>query len=210
MHLEIIPVTAFQQNCSLIWDEQKNAAIIDPGGESEKLIRRIEELELNLTAILLTHGHLDHVGAAPKLKAHFGVEIIGPHIADDFWFEGLPLQARKFGLFEIEAFEPDRWLPAQGETLNIASFNFEVLHLPGHTPGHIGFIEHQHNIAFTGDVLFHGGVGRTDFPRSNHQDLLTTIREKLYPLNDDMVIIAGHGPYTTIGAEKQHNPFVKG
>lgn len=209
MNIDIIPVTAFQQNCSLIWDENKSSAIIDPGGEADKLIKRIEALELNLQAILLTHGHLDHVGAAEKLKQHFNVPILGSNSKDDYWFKSLPQQSEKFGLlFDVAAFEPDRWLDQEGEVLTIGDFVFEVLHLPGHTPGHIGFIEHQKRIAFTGDVLFKNGIGRTDFPGGSYEDIITSIREKLYPLGDDMIIVAGHGPYTTIGEEKQTNPYV--
>lgn len=210
MNIEIIPVTTFRQNCSIIWDEQKNAAVIDPGGEAEKLIQRIENLGLNLQKILLTHGHLDHVGAAMKLKKHFGVEIWGSHEADDYWFKNLPEQSRQFGsLFEIEAFTPDRWLNNEGEIIQIGQFNFEILHLPGHTPGHIGFIEHEQKIAFTGDVLFQNSIGRTDFPGGDYQTLLNSIRHKLFKLNDDMIIIAGHGAYTTLGVEKQNNPFLQ-
>lgn len=209
MNIEIIPVTAFQQNCSLIWDDEKNAAIIDPGGEAQKLIKRIEELGLNLQAILLTHGHLDHVGAAPQLKAHFGVEIIGPHHADEYWFQALPQQSRQFGLFEIDSFLPDRWLDQDGEILTLAGYQFEVKHLPGHTPGHVGFVEHNQKVIFSGDVLFKQSIGRTDFPGGNHEELLYSIRAKLYSLPDDMIVIAGHGPATTIGQEKQQNPFVR-
>ena len=209
MNIEIIPVTAFQQNCSLIWDDEKNAAIIDPGGEAQKLIKRIEELGLNLQAILLTHGHLDHVGAAPQLKAHFGVEIIGPHHADEYWFQALPQQSRQFGLFEIDSFLPDRWLDQDGEILTLAGYQFEVKHLPGHTPGHVGFVEHNQKVIFSGDVLFKQSIGRTDFPGGNHEELLHSIRTKLYSLPDDMIVIAGHGPATTIGQEKQQNPFVR-
>lgn len=209
MNIEIIPVTAFQQNCSLIWDDEKNAAIIDPGGEAQKLIKRIEELELNLQAILLTHGHLDHVGAAPQLKAHFGVEIIGPHHADEYWFQALLQQSRQFGLFEIDSFLPDRWLDQDGEILAVAGYQFEVKHLPGHTPGHVGFVEYSQKVIFSGDVLFKQSIGRTDFPGGNHEELLHSIRSKLYTLPDDMIVIAGHGPATTIGQEKAHNPFVR-
>lgn len=208
MNIEIIPVTAFQQNCSLIWDDEKNAAIIDPGGEAEKLIGRIEELGLNLEAILLTHAHLDHVGAAEQVKQHFGVEIWGPQEEDRFLFDSLPEQSQRFGMPTIHAFLPDRWLH-EGETIHAGGGIFEILHLPGHTPGHIGFIEKQKKAAFTGDVLFQGSIGRTDLPGGNYTQLISAIREKLFKLNDDMIIIAGHGPYTTIEHEKTNNPFLK-
>ena len=208
MNIEIIPVTAFQQNCSLIWDDEKNAAIIDPGGEAEKLIGRIEELGLNLEAILLTHAHLDHVGATEQVKQHFGVEIWGPQEEDRFLFESLPEQSQRFGMPTIHAFLPDRWLH-EGETIHAGGGIFEILHLPGHTPGHIGFIEKQKKAAFTGDVLFQGSIGRTDLPGGNYTQLISAIREKLFKLNGDMIIIAGHGPYTTIEHEKTNNPFLK-
>ncbi|OOF36284.1 MBL fold metallo-hydrolase [Rodentibacter rarus] len=208
MNIEIIPVTVFQQNCSLIWDDEKNAAIIDPGGETEKLIQRVEALDLNLKVILLTHAHLDHVGAAMQLKDYFNVDIWGPQEEDQFLFESLPEQAERFGLPYIEAFLPDRWL-YEGDVINIGDIQFDILHLPGHTPGHIGFIEQEKKASFTGDVLFQGGIGRTDFPRGNYEQLISSIREKLFKLSDDMIIIAGHGPYTTIGREKADNPFLK-
>lgn len=208
MNIEIIPVTAFQQNCSLIWDDEKNAAIIDPGGEAEKLIGRIEELGLNLEAILLTHAHLDHVGAAEQVKQHFGVEIWGPQEEDRFLFDSLPEQSQRFGMPMIHAFLPDRWLH-EGETIHAGGGIFEILHLPGHTPGHIGFIEKQKKAAFTGDVLFQGSIGRTDLPGGNYTQLISAIREKLFKLNGDMIVIAGHGPYTTIEHEKTNNPFLK-
>ena len=208
MNIEIIPVTAFQQNCSLIWDDEKNAAIIDPGGEAEKLIGRIEELGLNLEAILLTHAHLDHVGAAEQVKQHFGVEIWGPQEEDRFLFDSLPEQSQRFGMPMLHAFLPDRWLH-EGEIIHAGGGIFEILHLPGHTPGHIGFIEKQKKAAFTGDVLFQGSIGRTDLPGGNYTQLISAIREKLFKLNGDMIIIAGHGPYTTIEHEKTNNPFLK-
>ncbi len=208
INVELLPVTAFQQNCSLLWDEDKNAAIIDPGGDAEKIIQRADELGLNVQAILLTHGHLDHVGAAQKLKAHYKVPVLGSAHGDAFWFENLPMQAQQFRLPTVETFTPDRWLDTDGEILEIGALRLEVLHLPGHTPGHIGFIDRQHKVAFTGDVLFQGSIGRTDFPQGDHATLLKSIREKLYPLGDEMIIIAGHGQPTTIGKEKMHNPFL--
>lgn len=153
MNIEIIPVTSFRQNCSLVWDDNKSAVAIDPGGDSQKLIRRIEELGLDLKLILLTHGHLDHVGAAPQLKQYFDVKVWGSNQADQYWFEALPEQSKKFGLFEIPAFLPDRWLNENGEKIRIGELEFEVLQLPGHTPGHVGFIDHKNKVAFTGDVL---------------------------------------------------------
>ncbi|MEE6056013.1 MBL fold metallo-hydrolase [Avibacterium paragallinarum] len=209
MNIEIIPVTEFKQNCSLIWDENKNAAIIDPGGEANKLIKRIEELGLNLKLILLTHGHLDHIGAAEQLRNHFKIEIWGSNEADRYLFEHLPQQAERFGvLFESNAFVPDRWLNDEGEIINIGDLSFEVLNLPGHSPGHIGFINHKQRIAFTGDVLFQNTIGRTDLYGGDQPTLLCSIRDKLCVLPDDMIIIAAHGNYTTIGREKKHNPFL--
>ncbi len=208
MQVELLPVTAFHQNCSLIWDDEKNAAIIDPGGDAQKIIKRVEELGLNVKAILLTHGHLDHVGAAEELKKYFGVEILGPQKEDKFWLDGLHQQALQFGLKEVDAFEPDRWLE-DGEVLKIGDIELEVLHLPGHTPGHVGFINKAHNVAFTGDVLFQQSIGRTDFPRGNHSDLIASIKNKLFPLGDKMIIVAGHGQPTTVGEERQYNPYLK-
>ncbi|OOF40212.1 MBL fold metallo-hydrolase [Rodentibacter mrazii] len=207
MNIEIIPVTPFQQNCSLIWDDEKNAAIVDPGGEAEKLIQQIEKFGVNLKAILLTHAHLDHVGAAERIKQHFNVEIWGSQENDRFLFDSLPDQAERFGLPNIKPFLPDRWLN-EGDVVNIGDFQFDILHLPGHTPGHVGFIEQEKKVAFTGDVLFQGSVGRTDFPQGSHEQLISSIREKLFKLHDDMIIIAGHGPYTTIQREKATNPFL--
>lgn len=208
MNVEIIPVTSFQQNCSVIWDDEKNAAIVDPGGEAEKLIAFIEEKQLKLDKILLTHGHLDHVGSAAKLKKHFQVDIWGPNTEDKFLFDSLPEQSRRFGLFEADVFYPDHWLNQEDKTITVGDIKFEVLHLPGHTPGHIGFIEHNKNVAFTGDVLFYNSIGRTDFPRGDHNQLLSSIRKKLFKLNDEMIIVTGHGPATKIGIEKQSNPFL--
>ncbi len=207
MRLELIPVTPFYQNCTLLWDEQANAAIIDPGGDAEKIIKRVETLGLHIKMLLLTHGHLDHVGAAMELKHYFNVEILGSQQADKFWFDALKQQAEEFALPSVSAFEPDRWLN-DGDVLKIGKIVLDVLHLPGHTPGHIGFINKAYNVAFTGDVLFKQSIGRTDFPQSNHNDLIQSIKTKLFPLGDEMIIIAGHGQPTTIGEEKKHNPYL--
>ncbi|AWX13714.1 MBL fold metallo-hydrolase [Mergibacter septicus] len=207
MKFKLIPVTPFQQNCSIMWDTTGNAAIIDPGGEADKIIQFIQQNDLTPQAILLTHGHLDHVGAAVTLKKQYGIDIIGPHQADEYWLTGLPQQAQHFGLPDCSAFTPDQWLNENDE-VQIGSLHFKVLHLPGHTPGHIGFINQENNIAFTGDVLFNGGIGRTDFPGGSYSQLILSIKEKLLPLDEQTQIIAGHGPTTTIGNEKYTNPFL--
>ncbi|MFC0308248.1 MBL fold metallo-hydrolase [Gallibacterium trehalosifermentans] len=207
MNVQIIPVTPFQQNCSVVWDDEKNAAIIDPGGEAERIIQFIQENQLIPKLILLTHGHLDHVGAAAKLKREFNIEIVGPEKSDDYWLQGLPQQAEQFGLPYCAPLTPDRWLN-EGDVIAVGDLSFEVLHLPGHTPGHIGFINKEENIAFTGDVLFHRSIGRTDFPGGNFSQLIQTIKEKLWALDDEMQIIAGHGLFTTIADEKNKNPFL--
>lgn len=149
------------------------------------------------------------MGAAEAIRDHFNIEIWGSQEEDRFLFESLPQQSQQFGLPYISAFTPDRWFNQEGEKIQIGTFTFEILHLPGHTPGHIGFIEHEKNIAFTGDVLFQNSIGRTDFPRGDFDTLISSIKNKLFTLNDDMVVIAGHGPYTTIGQEKRSNPFLK-
>lgn len=207
MKFSLIPVTPFQQNCSIVWDQECNAAIIDPGGEPQKIIQFIQEHNLKPQAILLTHGHLDHVGAAVELKQYYSIKIIGPHIADEYWLQALPQQAESFGLPNCAAFTPDQWLNEQDQ-IQIGSLHFDVLHLPGHTPGHVGFINQSEQIAFTGDVLFNGGIGRTDFPGGSYTQLIQSIQKKLLPLNGQTRIIAGHGPTTTIANEKQTNPFL--
>lgn len=209
MYIEQIPVTPFQQNCCLIWDENKNTAVIDPGGDVEKIITRINELDLKVKRILLTHGHLDHVGASCELKAHTGAEIWGSHKDDAFLFETLSLQATQFGFPPIASFSPDRWLN-DGDRLQIGEIQLQVLHVPGHTPGHIALVDFAHKRAFVGDVLFHRSIGRTDFVGGNHQTLIQSIQQKLLPLGDDMQIFPGHGLTSTIGEERCFNPFLQG
>lgn len=207
-NLQIIPVTTFQQNCSIIWDENKNAAIIDPGGEAEKIIKFVESQSLNVQKILLTHGHLDHIMAVEALKKHFGVTVLGSHQADKVLFEKLPEICRNYNFPEVPAFLPDEWLDERDE-INVGDLKFIVRHLPGHSPGHIGFFDLDNKITFSGDVLFQNSIGRTDLYQGNFDQLIETIRTKMFDLEDDFIVIPGHGVHTTIGQEKKHNPFLK-
>lgn len=208
MKYHIIPVTAFGQNCSVIYcDKTRQAAIVDPGGEAEKIQREVSALGVQVTQVLLTHGHLDHVGAAAEIAAFYQVPIIGPHKEDQFLLDGLPEQSRMFGLDFCAAFTPDQWL-AEGDVVQVGEETFSVLECPGHTPGHIVFINDAARFAVSGDVIFRGGVGRSDFPRGNHEDLIASIKNKLLPLGDDIVFLPGHGPMSTLGEEKRSNPFL--
>lgn len=208
MRYSIIPVTHFQQNCSVVVCETTgDAALIDPGGDSDKLIRAIADANATPRAILLTHGHLDHVGASAKLARHFAIPIIGPQVDDAFWLEALSKQCEMFGFPPTEPFVPDRWLK-EGDQIEVGRLVFDVLHCPGHTPGHVVFHLAASRLAWVGDVLFKGSVGRTDFPRGDHRALLQSIRGKLWPLGDETVFIPGHGPSSTFGAERRANPWV--
>lgn len=209
MDYQIIPVTAFAQNCSLIWcPETSQAAIVDPGGDAEKIKAQVTEKAVTITQILLTHGHLDHVGAAAELAAFYAVPVIGPHKADAFWLDGLPEQSRMFGLAECAPLTPDRWLE-EGETVQLGNITFEILLCPGHTPGHIVFFNRADRLLISGDVIFNGGVGRTDFPMGSHSDLIHAIKHKLLPLGDDVTFLPGHGPGSTLGRERISNPFLQ-
>ncbi len=207
MEFTIIPVTPYQQNCSLVWDEAGHAALIDPGGEAERLLHEITTRGLTLEKILLTHGHLDHVGAAEVLRERLGIPIEGPQHEEKFWLDALPQQAQLFGFPPIAPFTPDRWLE-DGDTVSVGAIRFNVLHCPGHTPGHVVFFEPESKLAFVGDVLFKGSIGRTDFPRGDHAALLSAIREKLWPLGDDVRFVPGHGAMSSFGRERRENPFV--
>lgn len=202
----IVPVTPFQQNCTLIWDEEtKIGVIVDPGGDAERILAAVTETGMRVERILLTHGHLDHAGAAADVAEALGVPIEGPHQADTFLLDGLPAQGARFGL-EMRAVTPDRWL-SEGDTVVIAGHDFAVLHCPGHTPGHVVFVSTALRFALVGDVLFQGSVGRTDFPYGDGAALVAAIREKVFPLGDDIQFICGHGPGSTFGAERRSNPF---
>ncbi|MEY2734886.1 MAG: hypothetical protein RLZ58_295 [Pseudomonadota bacterium] len=205
-----IPVTPFQQNCSLVWcDDTRQAAVIDPGGDLEVILSAVDEHGLKLQQIWLTHAHIDHAGATAELSARLNLPIIGPHPGDQFWIDGLPQQGVMFGFPRCEAFTPTRWLH-DGDTVTLGGHTLNVRHCPGHTPGHVVFHSPEMNRAFVGDVLFAGSIGRTDFPQGNHQQLIDSITQRLWPMGDDTVFIPGHGPESTFGRERRSNPFVGG
>lgn len=207
MEFTIIPVTPYLQNCSLVWDANGRATLIDPGGEIDRLLAEVATRQLTLEKILLTHGHLDHVGAADELRIRLGIPIEGPERAEQFWLDMLPQQAQLFDFPPAHAFTPDRWLD-DGDVVDVGSLHFEVLHCPGHTPGHVVFFERSAQLAFVGDVLFKGSIGRSDFPRGNHATLINSIRTKLWPLGDGVRFVPGHGAMSTFGDERRSNPFV--
>ncbi|MEQ9812393.1 MAG: MBL fold metallo-hydrolase [Azospirillaceae bacterium] len=208
MQAVIVPVTPLQQNCTVFWwSETMVGAVVDPGGDLDRIRAAIAEKGVAVEKILLTHGHADHAAAAAALARELGVPIWGPHMADRFWLEKLPEQAARFQLGTAEAVTPDRWLD-EGDRVTVGGLAFDVHHCPGHTPGHIVFVEMGQRAAIVGDVLFQGSIGRTDFPQGDHAALIRSIREKLFPLGDDIVCIPGHGPLTRIGDERAANPFV--
>ena len=208
LQYQIIPVTPFQQNCTLFWcDETLQAAVIDPGGDIDKIIAVIQANNLILSKVLLTHAHIDHAGATQGIVDHFSVPIEGPHKEDQFWIDLIPQQIERFGFAGAEKFTPDRWLE-QGDLVQFGNIELEVYFCPGHTPGHIVFFHRASKLAQVGDVLFCGSVGRTDFPRGNQKQLIQSIQENLFPLGDDVHFIPGHGPMGTIGEERINNPFV--
>ena len=208
LQIRVVPVTPLQQNCSLIWDTAtKHAAFVDPGGDIDKLLGALNHFGLTLKRIWLTHGHLDHAGAAAELRERTGVAVEGPHRDDQFWLDQIEESSRRYGLTGGRNVTPDRYLE-DGDELELEDVKFDVLHTPGHTPGHIVIHHAGGRIAFVGDVLFAGSIGRTDFPRGNHEQLIRSITEKLWPLGDDMTFIPGHGPTSTFGSERRTNPFV--
>lgn len=208
LQVTVLPVTAFQQNCTLVvCDQTQQAALTDPGGDIEMLMQAVTDSGATMEKIILTHGHLDHCAAARVLADHYGVPIEGPHEADDFWIQQLPSHSAKYGFKNWGVFAPDRWLN-DGDTVRLGASTLDVYHCPGHTPGHVVFVEAKQRLAWVGDVIFSGSVGRTDFPRGNAADLIASIRNKLFPLGDDIQFIPGHGPDSTFGQERQTNPYV--
>ncbi|MDO3722655.1 MBL fold metallo-hydrolase [Marinobacter sp. chi1] len=208
MKYRIIPVTPFQQNCSLIWcEETRKAAVVDPGGDLEKIREAINEESVVVEKILLTHAHIDHAGGTAKLAKELSISIVGPHEDDNFWIVGLPQQAQMFGFPAPETFIPDQWL-TDGDQVSVGNQTLAVLHCPGHTPGHVVFFHAPSGLALVGDVLFQGSIGRTDFPKGDHATLIRSIREKLFPLGDKVEFVPGHGPMSTFGHERKTNPFV--
>lgn len=210
MHYAIIPVTDFEQNCTLFWcDATREAAVIDPGGDIDRIEQAVAEKGLKLVRILVTHGHIDHAGGVATLAERLGVPIEGPHQEDRFWIEGMPQQSRMFGFPDVRSFEPTRWLE-DGDKVTFGDIELDVLHCPGHTPGHVVFYHAPSKLLQVGDVLFKGSIGRTDFPRGDHDSLISSIRDKLFPLGDDVAFIPGHGPMSTLGEERRYNPFLSG
>jgi glyoxylase-like metal-dependent hydrolase (beta-lactamase superfamily II) len=204
----ITPVTPLQQNCTTVWCTKTNkAAVIDPGGSADAILGEIARRGLTLDQIWITHGHLDHAGGAAEMQEKSGVEIIGPHVEDLFWIEGIPAQGQMYGLPEARSFTPNRWLN-DGDVLTLGETTWEVVHCPGHTPGHVVFFNREVGFAQVGDVLFQGSVGRTDFPKSDPEALIRSITQKLWPLGDGVTFVPGHGPVSTFGQERQTNPFV--
>ena len=204
----IVPVTPYQQNCSVIkCEETGKAAIVDPGGDIERILAAVEQMDASVEKIILTHAHMDHCAASDVLRQQLEVPIEGPHKGDEFWLEGLPQACEMAGFPPTEAFAPDRWLQ-EGDTVTVGQLVLQVIHCPGHTPGHVVFHYPDQNVAWVGDVIFQGSIGRTDFPRGNHEELIASIREKLFPLGDDITFVPGHGPTSTFGQERLTNPFV--
>jgi hydroxyacylglutathione hydrolase len=209
LKVSVVPVTPFQQNCSIVVCSATNqAAIVDPGGDADTIRSAIEQLKVTPEKIWLTHGHIDHAGGAAELAEALSLPIEGPDERDAFLMANLEAQAERFGMTGVRNVTPTRWL-VEGETISVGELTFGVLHVPGHTPGHLVFFNAPSRFALVGDTLFQGSVGRTDFPYGNHDELITGIKGKLLPLGDDVTILPGHGPASTIGAERTGNGFLR-
>jgi hydroxyacylglutathione hydrolase len=209
MRYRIVPVTPLQQNCTIaVCAATNRAAIVDPGGDLDRIVAALEAMGATAEKILLTHGHIDHVAGTVALSERLGIPVEGPERADDFWIRTLPAQAHTFGFPPTPSFEPGRWL-VDGDPVSVGEEAFRVLHCPGHTPGHVVFFHEGDRLALVGDVLFQGSIGRTDFPKGDYDALMSSIKDKLLPLGDDVTFIPGHGPRSTFGAERRSNPFLR-
>lgn len=209
LQIQVIPVTPFQQNAALLWDDvSREAVLTDVGGESERLLSAVSKHQLKLQAIWLTHGHLDHASGVADLTEQQSVPVLGPHQSDDYWLQALPEITANYGFPVSKPLTPTRWLE-DGDELSVGEHKFIVYHIPGHTPGHVVFYNQENNLLIAGDVLFRESIGRTDFPGGNHADLIHGIQSKLLTLPDSTRILPGHGPMTTIGHEKLHNPYLR-
>lgn len=210
LQIAVIPVTAFQQNCSILWcTRTMQAAIVDPGGDVPLILGALKEIGVTPVAIWLTHGHLDHAGGATQLAEALSIPVIGPHEADKFLLDDLPSSGLRFDILDMKAVTPSRWLVEGGE-VKVGDVAFSVLHVPGHTPGHVTFFQKDLRFLLAGDTVFAGSVGRTDFPYGSHETLIAGIRDKLLPLGDDVQFLPGHGPAGTLGEERANNPFLQG
>jgi len=208
LRVEIITVTPFQQNCSLIWcDKTMQGAVIDPGGDIERILQAVKHFQVNVSKILLTHGHLDHAGGANSLAKSLNVKIIGPHKEDLFWLEGMEKQAENYGFPGVKTCHPDKWLEG-GETIDVGQEKLQVLFCPGHTPGHVVFYHQESKLAFVGDVIFKGSIGRTDFPRGDFDTLIRSIKTQLWPLGGETRFVSGHGGISNFATERATNPYV--
>ncbi|WP_298332783.1 MBL fold metallo-hydrolase [Asticcacaulis sp.] len=207
IRLFVAPVTPLQQNCTVVWcTKTHKAAVIDPGGDIEPVLAEIKRRGLTVEKIWVTHGHADHAGGTQALHEATGAPIEGPHEDDRFWIERIPEDAKRWGIYDARSFEPTRWL-THGDTVTLGETEWQVIHCPGHTPGHVIFYHPESQFAQVGDILFRGSIGRTDFPRGNHADLINAITTRLWPLGD-VQFVCGHGPMSSFAAERAHNPFV--
>lgn len=208
LQFKIIPVTAFAQNCTLFWcDQTMEAAVVDPGGDIDKILAEVKAAGVKLVKILITHGHLDHAGGTKALADRLSLPIEGPHVEDKFWIDSMVQQRAMLNMSHGDSFESDRYLN-QGDKVSFGQVEMEVYFCPGHTPGHVIFFDRESKLAQVGDVLFAGSIGRTDFPRGDHATLIHSIRNNLFPLGDEVRFIPGHGPMSTFGHERKTNPFV--
>ena len=206
--IAIVPVTPFQQNCAVLYnDKTKRAAVVDPGGDVDRILEAIQKLGLKVEKILITHGHIDHAGGADELREKLGVTIEGPHRHDEFLLQDLPNSGAQFGMLTARVVEPDRWL-VEGDVVEAAGFTFKIIEAPGHSPGSVVFFNEAQRFAFMGDVLFKGSIGRTDLRRSNHGHLISAIKQKILPLGDDVTFLPGHGSASRLGEERTSNPFL--